>query len=93
MWISPLQAEHKKLWSEAEFLTFAFLQNDQNLLADIKLSNFNTVILHVAFIICHIRLIEFCICPPSSQRKAIQLKFQAQIAKTSPLALQPSNAL
>lgn len=68
MWISPLEAEYGKLWSEAELLTFAFLQNDQNLLNYIKLSNFNTIILHVAFIICDIRLIEFCICPLSSQR-------------------------
>lgn len=45
--------------------------------------------MHGAFIICDIRFIEFYICPPSSQREDIKLKFQAQSAKTSPLALWP----
>lgn len=46
-----------------------------------------------AFIMCGIRFIEFYICPPSSHREDIKLKFQAQSAKTSPLALQPNDTL
>lgn len=80
MWAGPSQAA---LWSEAELTTFAFLQNDQKLLTDIKPPNFNSVFLHVSLIICISGLLSFLFALLLPRGKLFNLNFEHRLQKHS----------
>lgn len=78
LWTGPSLAA---LWSETELTTFAFLQNDQNLLTDIKLLNFNYVFLYVSLIICISGLLSFIFPLLLPRGKLFNLNFEHRLQK------------
>lgn len=80
MWTGPSQAA---LWSEAELTTFAFLQNDQNLLIDIKPPNLNSVFLHASLIISISSWLSFVFALLLPRGKLSNLNFEHRLQNHS----------